>query len=74
VSIIVENDDNFRRYCPTRVSASSPSSNFQVKNEEDDIYGETTEEEMDEEEREKLGDEDEASSPPFLGAAPSTGD
>jgi hypothetical protein len=74
VSIIVENDDNFRRYCPTSVSASSPSSNFQVKNEEDDIYGETTEEEMDEEEREKLGDEDEIVSSSFLGAAPSTGD
>jgi hypothetical protein len=28
VSIIVENDDNFRQYCPTSVSASSPSSNF----------------------------------------------
>jgi hypothetical protein len=55
VSIVVENDDNFRRYCPTSVSASSPSSNFQVKNEENNIYGETTEEEMDEEEEERLG-------------------
>jgi hypothetical protein len=53
VSIIVENDDNFRQYCHTSVSASSPSSNFRVKNEEDDIYGETTEEEMDGEEEEE---------------------
>jgi hypothetical protein len=55
VSIVVENDDNFRRYCPSSVSASLPSSNFRVKNEEDDIYGETTEEEMDDEEEERLG-------------------
>jgi hypothetical protein len=53
VSIIVENNDNFRGYCPTSVSASLPSSNFPVKNEEDDIYGETTEEEMDGEEEEE---------------------
>jgi hypothetical protein len=56
VSIIVENNDNFRRYCPTSVSAFLPSSNFRIKNEEDDIYGEMTEEEeMDEEEEERLG-------------------
>jgi hypothetical protein len=35
VSIIVENNDDFRQYCPTSVSASSPSSNFRVKNEDD---------------------------------------
>jgi hypothetical protein len=56
VSIIVENNDNFRRYCPTSVSASSPSSNFRVKNEEDDNNGEMKEEEeMDKEEEERLG-------------------
>jgi hypothetical protein len=55
VSIIVENNDDFRQYCPTSVSASSPSTNFQVKNEEDDNNGEKMEEEMDEEEEERLG-------------------
>jgi hypothetical protein len=55
VSIIVENDDNFRRYCHTSVSASLPSSNFRVKNEEDDIHREMTEEEMEEEGEERLG-------------------
>jgi hypothetical protein len=56
VSIIVENNENFRQYYPTSVSASSPSSNFRVKNEEDDNDGEMKEEEMmDEEEEERLG-------------------
>ena len=51
VSIIVENNDNFRQYCPTSVSASSPSLNFCVKNEEDDNDGEMDEEMEEEEER-----------------------
>jgi hypothetical protein len=59
VSIIVENNENFQRYCPTSVSASSPSSNYRVKNEEDDsdreMEEEEEEEEMNEEEEERLG-------------------
>jgi hypothetical protein len=55
VSIIIENNDEFQRYCPTSVSASLPSSNFRGKNEEDDNDGEMDEEEMDDEEEDLWG-------------------